>query len=177
LRGTSKRASSQLRMRWRARFAARLRKTTPGTRWNVITPRQRAFTLGSACQCEDRRPRFGSSWHRRPTTTSMTIKDELHRVVNELDRNSAESSARLLHTLRRRRMPGEACVDDAAGIGVEETATLCAWENEGGCQAGHAVDALASAPQRWSLMTVERTGITRSMCSTRTQLRRGAPAG
>jgi hypothetical protein len=73
----------------------------------------------------------------------MTIEGELHQLVDELDQDLAEEALAYLQTLRRRRVRGEACIGDVAGIEAEETAALGAWEDEGGRQAEHAVDARA----------------------------------
>jgi hypothetical protein len=70
----------------------------------------------------------------------MTIKRELHQLVDELDQDSAEEALGYLQTLRGRHVPGQACIDDVAGIEAEETAALGAWEDEGGSQAEHALD-------------------------------------
>jgi hypothetical protein len=68
----------------------------------------------------------------------MTIKGELHQLVDELDQDSAEEAL----GYRRRRVHGVAGIDDVAvaGIEAEETAALGAWEDEGGSQAEHALD-------------------------------------
>jgi hypothetical protein len=70
----------------------------------------------------------------------MTIKGELHQLVDELDQDLAEEALAYLQTLRRRRVPGEASTGDGAGIEAEETVALGAWEDEGGRQAEHAGD-------------------------------------
>jgi hypothetical protein len=70
----------------------------------------------------------------------MTIKGEVHQLVDELDQDSAEEALAYLQTLRGGHVPREASIDDVAGIEAEETAALGAWEDEGGAQAEHAVD-------------------------------------
>jgi hypothetical protein len=70
----------------------------------------------------------------------MTIKGEVHQLVDELDQDSAEEALGYLQTLRGGHVPREASIDDVAGTEAEETAALGAWEDEGGAQAEHAVD-------------------------------------
>ncbi len=94
---------------------------------------RRRTLIGSIEKCSTPR-------RRRPTNTSMTIKGELHQLVDELDQDSAEEALAYLQTLRGRNVPREASIDDVAGIEAEETAALGAWEDEGGAQAEHAVD-------------------------------------
>jgi hypothetical protein len=69
----------------------------------------------------------------------MTIKDELHQLVDELDEDSAAEALAYLQS-RRRRVPGEAPSDDVTGTEAEQAAAVEAWEDEGGGQTGHAVD-------------------------------------
>jgi hypothetical protein len=70
----------------------------------------------------------------------MTIKGELHQLVDELDQDSAEEALEYLQTLRGGHVPGEASIDDVAGIQAEETAALGAWEDEGGSSQAEHVD-------------------------------------
>ncbi len=70
----------------------------------------------------------------------MTIKDEHHQLVDELDEDSAEEALAYLQSRCRRRALGEARIDDVTGAGEEQAAALEGWEDEGGSQAGHAVD-------------------------------------
>jgi hypothetical protein len=68
----------------------------------------------------------------------MTTKDELHQVVDELDEESAEEALAYLQSLGSMRLRSEPRIDDVTD--AERAAALEAWEDEGGGQAGHALD-------------------------------------
>ena len=74
------------------------------------------------------------------TNTSMTIKDELHQLLDELDEDSAKAALVYMQSRRRRPVPGEAGTEEVTGAEAAEAAVLEAWEDEGGGQARDAVD-------------------------------------
>ncbi len=84
----------------------------------------------------------------------MTIKDELHQLVDELDEDSAEAALAYLQSRRRRRVPGEPGAEEVTGTEAAEAAAVEVWEDEGGGQARHAVDERLGEQQQRTTMTI-----------------------
>jgi uncharacterized protein YPO0396 len=58
----------------------------------------------------------------------MTIGDDLHHLVDELEENSAEEALAFLQLLRRPRLLSEADIDDVAGTEEEQAEAVEAWQ-------------------------------------------------
>jgi hypothetical protein len=79
----------------------------------------------------------------------MTIKEQLHQLLDELDDDSAEEALAHLQSRRGRYGPGVARTDDdVSSTEAQHAAAMDAWEDEGGGQAGHVVGERSSEPSR-----------------------------
>jgi hypothetical protein len=58
----------------------------------------------------------------------MTVRDDLHQLVDELDQDSAVEALAYLQSLRRPRLLSEAGIDDEAGAEEEQAAAVEAWQ-------------------------------------------------
>jgi hypothetical protein len=58
----------------------------------------------------------------------MTVRDDLHQLVDELDQDSAVEALAYLQSLRRPRLLSEAGIDDEAGGEEEQAAAVEAWQ-------------------------------------------------
>jgi hypothetical protein len=78
----------------------------------------------------------------------MTIKEQLHQLLDELDEDSAVEARAYLQSRHLRYSPGGARTDDVTATEAEHAAAMDAWEDEGGSRAGHVVDERSSALSR-----------------------------
>jgi hypothetical protein len=69
--------------------------------------------------------RRGRAHHKK---SPMTIGDDLHHLVDELEENSAEEALAFLQSLRRPRLLSEAGIDDVAGTEGEQAEAVEAWQ-------------------------------------------------
>lgn len=58
----------------------------------------------------------------------MTVRDDLHHLVDELDQDSAIEALAYLQSLRRPRLLSEAGIDDEAGTEQEQAAAVEPWQ-------------------------------------------------
>jgi hypothetical protein len=85
----------------------------------------------------------------------MTIKEQLHELLDELDDDSAGQALAYLQSRHGRYGAGGVRTDDA--IATEQDApAMDTWEDEGGGQAARAVDEPSSEPSRGRLPTPVR---------------------
>jgi hypothetical protein len=77
----------------------------------------------------------------------MTIKEQLHELFDELDDDSAGEALAYLQSRHRRYGAGTVRTDDVTAV-EPDAAAMDTWEDEGGGQAGRAVDERSSEPSR-----------------------------
>ena len=78
----------------------------------------------------------------------MTIQEQLHQLLDELDDDSAEEALAFLQSRHGRHSPGGVRTDDVTAAETEHAAAMDAWEDEGGGQAGNAVEERSSELSR-----------------------------
>ena len=89
----------------------------------------------------------------------MTIKEQLHQLLDELDDDSAEEALAHLQSRRGRYGPGVARTDDdVSATEAEHAAAMDAWEDEGGGQTGHVVDERSSVDLDHLIDTLDHDG-------------------
>jgi hypothetical protein len=85
---------------------------------------------------------------RGTTKRSMTIKQQLHQLLEELDEDSVREALAYLQSRHERSGSGGVRTDDVTAAEAEHAAAMEAWEDEGGGQAGQAVDERSREPSR-----------------------------
>jgi len=79
----------------------------------------------------------------------MTNKEQVHQLLDELDDDSAEEALAYLQSRHGRHGPVVAGTDDDVNATeAEHAAAMDAWEDEGGGQVGHVVDARSRESSR-----------------------------